>query len=151
VPKYIVDAQLMIRAFRYNDEAERYRTFLSASPVPVWLCSVVAQELLAGARQNELRRLVQTFIEPFEKVKRTAAPSHASWRRAGDVLNGLRRSGWTITPALTNDVLIACTAAEIGAEVIHDNERDYAAIRKLLHFRHRTDYPSPRNREGNPE
>jgi predicted nucleic acid-binding protein len=116
VPKYIVDAQLMIRAFRHN----------------------------------ELRRLVQAFIEPFEKVKRTAAPSHASWRRAGDVLNGLRRSGWTITPALTNDVLIACTAAEIGAEVIHDNERDYTAIRKLLHFRHRTDYPALGRREGNP-
>ena len=46
--KYVLDTQLLIRAFRYSEEAERMEEFLSASSV--YLSSVVAQELLAGAR-----------------------------------------------------------------------------------------------------
>jgi predicted nucleic acid-binding protein len=138
--KYIVDTQMLVRATRSEEEAERYATFLSAFSSSVYLCSVVAQELLAGSRDTEARRL-EAFIARFEKLRRTATPTHASWRRAGEILCRLRRAGFTITPSLTNDVLIACTAMQIGAEVIHDNARDYRAIQARLSFRHRTDYP----------
>ncbi|HEY7769276.1 type II toxin-antitoxin system VapC family toxin [Longimicrobium sp.] len=138
--KYIVDTQMLVRALRSEVEARRYRTFLTAFSSSVYLCSVVAQELLAGSRKAEARRL-RELITRFEKLQRTAAPTHASWKRAGEILCRLRRAGFTITPSLTNDVLIACTATQIGAEVIHDNARDYRAIQARLSFRHRTDYP----------
>lgn len=110
--KYIVDTQMLVRATRSAEEAERYATFLSAFSSSVYLCSVVAQELLAGSRDAEARRL-EAFITRFEKLRRTAAPTYASWRRAGEILCRLRRAGFTITPSLTNDVLIACTAMQI--------------------------------------
>lgn len=148
--KYIVDTQMLVRAIRSDEEAERYETFLSAFSSSVYLCSVVAQELLAGSRKGEDRRLHSRYIAPFERLRRTAAPTHASWKRAGEILRQLRGAGFTITPSLTNDVIIACTAAQIGAEVIHDNARDYRAIEASLPLRHRGDYPVPQGSEGNP-
>src|SRR5215218_299640 len=110
---FILDSQMLIRAIRHEQEAERYRMFLSASLV--YLCSVVAQEVLAGARDNEMRRLRREFLEPFENVKRLATPSHRGWTEAGLVLREMRRRGFTVTSSLTNDVLIAVSAAEKGA------------------------------------
>jgi predicted nucleic acid-binding protein len=44
----------------------------------------------------------------------------------------LRGRGFTVTPSLANDVLIAVSAAEIGATLVHDNSRDFNATRR--HF-----------------
>ncbi|MFL5385089.1 MAG: PIN domain-containing protein [Longimicrobiaceae bacterium] len=132
---------MIIRAMRQEREAERYRAFLSASLV--YLCSVVAQELLAGARNDEMRRLRREFLDPFENIKRLAAPTHRGWTDAGLVLRALRLQGFVITPSLTNDVLIAVSAAQIGATLVHDNSRDFNVIR-----RH---YPRLQDRVGWPE
>jgi predicted nucleic acid-binding protein len=148
--KYIVDTQMLVRAIRSDEEAEKYETFLSAFSSSVYLCSVVAQELLAGSRAGEHRRLHDDYIAPFERLRRTATPTHDSWKRAGEVLRHLRAEGFTITPSLTNDVIIACTAWQIGAEVIHDNVRDLRAIQARLAFQHRSGYPDRPPREGNP-
>jgi predicted nucleic acid-binding protein len=130
VPKYIVDTQLVIRAFRHDDEAERMNDFLSAFSRSVYLSSVVVQELLAGARDSEMRRLHRAFIRPFTQLKRVATPTHASWVRTGHILRVLRRGGHTITPSFINDVLVAASAVQIGATVIQDNEKDFAAIQR---------------------
>ncbi|HEX8392457.1 MAG TPA: type II toxin-antitoxin system VapC family toxin [Longimicrobium sp.] len=140
--KYVIDTQLLVRASRSEEDADRYRSFVTTYSPSIYLCSVVAQELLAGSRLHENREMLRRYIEPFERRRRTVAPTHWEWRRAGTVLNGLRKQGYTITSAFTNDVLIACTANQIGAEVIHDNFRDYHAIQQLVRFRHRTGYPT---------
>jgi predicted nucleic acid-binding protein len=127
--RFVLDAQMMIRAFRKQQEAERYRAFLSASVV--YLCSVVAQELLAGARDDEMRRLRRQFLEPYEDLGRVATPTHRGWSDAGLILRELRRNGFVITPAFTNDVLIAVSAADLGATLVHDNSRDFTAIKRL--------------------
>jgi predicted nucleic acid-binding protein len=99
--KYIVDTKMLVRAIRSEKEAKRFRMFLSAFSSSVYLCSVVAQELLAGSRDTEHRRLTDEFITPLEKLRRTATPTHASRKRAGEILRGLRAAGHTITPSLT--------------------------------------------------
>jgi predicted nucleic acid-binding protein len=129
VKRVILDSQMMIRAMRSQQEAERYRAFLSASLV--YLCSVVAQELLAGARDDEMRRLRREFLDPFEAVKRLATPTHRGWDEAGLILRALRRRGFTVTPSLANDVLIAVSAAHVGATLVHDNSRDFDVIKQL--------------------
>jgi len=130
VNRFILDSQMLIRAIRHPSEGDRYEEFLSASLV--YLCSVVAQELLSGARDDEMRRLNREFLAPFESLKRLATPSHGGWRQAGLILRELRREGFVITPSLVNDVLIAVSAAAIGAILVHDNSRDYRAIKR--HF-----------------
>ena len=138
---FILDSQMMIRAIRYERETERFSEFLSVSLV--YLCSVVAQELLAGARDDEMRRLRRQFLEPFENVNRLATPSHRAWRDAGLILRALRRGGFTVTPSLANDVLIAVSATQIGATLVHDNSRDFDAIKRL--------YPKLKDNVGWPE
>ncbi|HSU17389.1 type II toxin-antitoxin system VapC family toxin [Longimicrobium sp.] len=126
--KFVLDTGLLVRAFRSHEEFQRLKTFFSASVV--YLSSVAAQELLSGARPHELRHLDRVFLEPFEKLKRVATPSHQGWRTAGDVLRKLRLEGYQITPSLTNDALIAVSATEVGATLVHDNQRDYVAIQR---------------------
>lgn len=132
VTKYIVDTQLLIRAIRNEREAERLDDFLADFSSSVYLSSVVVQELLAGARDSELRHLQRGFIRPFEQLKRVATPTHTSWVRAGYILRSLRRAGHTISPSFTNDVLVAASAVQIGATVVQDNEKDFAAIQRAF-------------------
>jgi len=139
--KYAIDTHLLIRAGRSDEEAGRMEKFLSASVV--YLSSVVAQELLAGAHDFELRGLEKRMFAPLEKLGRVVTPTHRSWKDAGTILYKLRSSGWQITPSLTNDVLIATSVTEIGATLVHDNEKDYRAIK-----RH---YPRLRHSVGWPE
>jgi predicted nucleic acid-binding protein len=126
--KFVLDTGLIVRAFRSQEEGDRYTAFVSDSVV--YLSSVAAQELLSGARPHELRHLDRVFLEPFEKLKRVATPSHQGWRTAGDILRKLRWEGYAITPSLTNDALIAVSATEVGATLVHDNDRDYVAIQR---------------------
>lgn len=139
--KYVLDSQFLIRAVRDGDEAERMEQFLSAALV--YLSAVVVQELLAGARDPELRRLRKHFFMPYERKGRLVTPSFRGWVAAGEILRKLRDRGWQITPSLTNDVLIAVSVTEIGATLLHDNARDYNAIQSL--------YPRLRHRVGWPE
>jgi predicted nucleic acid-binding protein len=132
VPKYIIDTQLVIRAIRHHDEAEKMDDFLSAFSRSVYLSSVVVQELLAGARDAEMRRLERDFIQPFAQLRRIATPTHTSWVRTGHILRVLRRAGHTVGPSLTNDVLVATSAVQIGATVVQDNEKDFAAIQRAF-------------------
>ena len=114
---------------------------LSASS-PVYLSSVVAKELLSGAHEHELRGLEKHLLRPLEKLGRVVTPTHRAWRDAGRILYKLRTVGWKITPALTNDVLIAVSATQIGATVVHDNARDYNAIQRFFpRLRHRVGWP----------
>ena len=139
--KYVIDTQLLIRAGRSDEEAERMGTSLSASLV--YLSSVVVHEMLAGAHHHELRGLNKRLLEPFEKLGRVVTPTHRAWKDAARILYKLRSTGWQITPSLTNDVLIAVSATQIGATVVHDNARDYNAIKRF--------YPRLRHRAGWPE
>ncbi|HET7229785.1 MAG TPA: type II toxin-antitoxin system VapC family toxin [Longimicrobium sp.] len=132
---------MLIRTARSDDEAERMATSLSASAI--YLSSVVVHELMGGARDAELHRLTKRLIEPYERRKHVVTPTHRAWKDAGRILYKLRSTGWQITPSLTNDVLIAVSATEIGATLVHDNARDYNAIQRF--------YPRLRHRVGWPE
>ena len=145
--KYVLDTQLLVRAIRNPEEAERLDSFLSASNV--FLSSVVAKELLAGARAHELRELRREFLNPFVRRNRVTTPSHTGWTQVGDIMRKLRKEGFQITPALTNDALIAVSAAQVEAMLLHDNERDFRAIQRhyprLQHTRVETiPPPAPR-------
>lgn len=50
----------------------------------------------------------------------------------GHILRVLRRAGHTVGRSLTNDVLVATSAVQIGATVVQDNEKDFAAIQRAF-------------------
>jgi predicted nucleic acid-binding protein len=102
------------------------------------LSAVVIMELAAGAFSVRDRRLVRDVASAFGKVGRILAPTVSIYQEAGEVLRQLQESlGYTLASAygLANDVLIALSARSIGAVVITQNERDFAAIQTIRPFK----------------
>ena len=101
---------------------------------PLWLSAVVLEELYAGAGERE-RRVVIRLERDFERVKRILVPSLSDWTQTGRVLAqlaskyGYERIG---LGRLTNDALIAMSAARLGIRVLTANGRDF---RRLAEFR----------------
>lgn len=91
------------------------------------LCSVVATEVLAGARSREERRLYEGFFARFQRTGLVATPSEDEWFTCGRLLARYRdRYGDIRTRDHQNDVLIVLTARRLarGDDVILWTEND---------------------------
>lgn len=100
---------------------------------PLWLSSVVLEELYAGSRPDH-RREMEKLERDFDKARRVLVPNLGDWTSAGRILAGIARvHGYEKIgrARLTNDALIAASAARTGIRVLTVNARDYAL---LAHF-----------------
>src|SRR5208283_5473079 len=128
----LFDTSIYISALRREDDAALALRRLTAD-APLWLSSVVLEELYAGAGDRE-RRVVERLERDFDRVKRILVPNLSDWTQTGRALARLAEKydyeqigqGW-----LTNDALIA-SAGRLGIRVLTANERDY---RRLAEFR----------------
>jgi predicted nucleic acid-binding protein len=103
---------------------------------PVWLSAVVLEELYAGVSVRD-RRVVERLEHDFDKARRILVPNLHDWTQAGKVLARLAAEyGYEgIGQArLTNDTLIAMSAARQGITVITANERDFAPLAQITPF-----------------
>lgn len=129
----LFDASIYISALRRGDN-----TIISirrlADDGPLWLSAVVLQELYAGARDNA-RNTVEKLERDFDRARRIVVPNLGDWVQAGRVLSrlatkyGVEQIG---RGRLTNDALIAMSAARLGIRIVTANERDF---RRLAEFR----------------
>jgi predicted nucleic acid-binding protein len=103
---------------------------------PLWLSAVVLEELYAGA-SDRVRQVVERLERDFDRAKRVLVPNLNDWTQAGRVLArvaakyhyeniGLGR--------LTNDALIAMSAARMGVKVITANEQDFSRLAEFRAF-----------------
>jgi predicted nucleic acid-binding protein len=129
----LFDSSVYISGIRRGDDAILAQRRLSTDTL-LWLSSVVLEELYAGA-WGDVRDSVERLEHDFERARRILVPNLGDWTQAGRVLArvavkyGYEKIG---QGRLTNDALIAMSAARIGARVITVNERDF---RKLAEFR----------------
>jgi predicted nucleic acid-binding protein len=149
VPKYVLDTSLYVYATRSDEWNRQLQAFYQAFAPSVYLHSVVAGELLAGATSPELERRTQRhLVAPFESTGRLVTPGHGAWKRAGAVVarlvaekrlspNGIRRS-------FLNDCLIAASARDHGLVVVTDNFRDFELIRTVEPVEVAPPWPAPR-------
>lgn len=103
-----------------------------------YLSGIVVMELYAGAFAERERRLIRRLVSTFARPGRIVIPAEALYEDAGHVLRNLQASedyDLSVTRGLSNDVLIALSARAIGATVITQNERHFAAIRRIRPFR----------------
>jgi len=125
----LFDSSVYIGAFRGNRDAglifERSR-----QKAPIWVSSVVLEELYAGADAAG-SRLIGKLERDFERARRVLVPNLSDWTQTGRILAkigakyGFERIG---QGRLTNDALIAASAARCGIEVITVNARDFARL-----------------------
>ena len=97
---------------------------------PLWLSSVVLEELYAGSKPAN-RRVLERLETDFEKAKRILVPNLGDWTATGRILAGIaERFGYEKIgrARLTNDALIAASSARTGIRVLTVNARDYALL-----------------------
>jgi predicted nucleic acid-binding protein len=100
----------------------------------MWLSAVVLEELYAGARERD-RYAVEAIERRFDDERRILLPELADWIQAGRMLAQLaaRYDYEQIGRGrLTNDALIATSAARADITVVTANGRDF---RRLAEFR----------------
>jgi predicted nucleic acid-binding protein len=104
---------------------------------PLWLSSVVLEELYAGAARSDYR-ILEKLERDFDRVNRVLVPNLSDWTLTGRILSrtaekyGYEQIGRS---RLTNDALIAASAARAGIIVITVNQRDFARLAEFLPLR----------------
>lgn len=109
----------------------------------MYLCSVVAAEIYAGAHTVQSMRLVDRLLAPYLKSGRVVFPHHSDWIAMGKVAAIIVRrapSYRSKLPALQNDILIALSAKRCGATLVTENEADFVLIQRFVSF---SLYPFP--------
>jgi predicted nucleic acid-binding protein len=125
----LFDSSMYITALRVgNDAALLLQRWARESPL--WLSSVVLEELYAGANANDYP-ILEKLERDFERARRVLTPNMKDWTQAGKVLArlaqkyGYERIGQA---RLTNDALVATSAARAGITVLTVNQRDFARL-----------------------
>lgn len=100
---------------------------------PLWLSSVVLEELYAGANPGD-RRILDKLERDFERANRVLTPNLGDWCLAGKILAAIAQNfGYEKIgrARLTNDALIATSGARNGITVVTTNPRDFALLAKF--------------------
>ncbi len=103
----------------------------------IYFSSVVAQELLAGARSPAGKKRVEILFRPFERVGRVVTPSHNQWKNAGGMLAKVLKDRPDLKnklPALVNDCLLALSARSLGATLYTRNRDDFTLLQGIRSF-----------------
>jgi predicted nucleic acid-binding protein len=131
----LFDSSIYISALRRGDNAALTLRSL-ATDAPLWLSAVVLEELYAGAADRN-RQVVERLERDFDRAKRVLVPNLSDWSQTGRVLARLavkyhyEQIG---QGRLTNDALIAMSAARLGIRVITANERDFSRLAEFRTF-----------------
>ena len=134
----LFDTSAYITALRRGNEAALAVRRLAAD-APLWLSSVVLEELYAGGGDRK-RRIVERLERDFDRLKRILVPNLSDWTQTGRVLARLAtKYGYEQIGQgrLTNDALIAMSAGRLGIQVLTANERDYRRLAEFRSFRWR--------------
>lgn len=131
----LLDSTVYIAALRRGEEGSLALDAFTAD-LTLWLSAVVLQELYAGARERDLHS-VELLKHRFSDIGRILVPDLDDWIGAGKALALLAaKYGYeTIGRSrLTNDALIAVSAARAGVQVITENVSDFSRLAEFLRF-----------------
>ena len=146
MPKYVLDTNVYIDAFRSAEKAEELKQFLTKCLPLTYLSAVVTMELRAGARTKpQAETLEDDVFGPFEKRRRVFAPSANAFKEAGRILAALANEHLfdlrTPNRSLIRDSLLAASCRDQGFVLI-TNDTDYRTIRRHLKaFRYIAPWP----------
>jgi predicted nucleic acid-binding protein len=130
----LFDLSVYITALRVGAEAALLLQWWARAPL--WLSSVVLEELYAGANPNDYR-ILEKLERDFERARRVLIPNLSDWTEAGKLLARLaQKYGYEQIgrSRLTNDALIATSAARGGITVLTANQRDFARLAEFCPF-----------------
>jgi predicted nucleic acid-binding protein len=134
----LFDSSIYITALRAGEEAALAVKRLAVNS-PVWLSSVVLEELYAGVAPRG-RGVLERLEHDFDKARRILVPNLTDWTQTGKVLARLAAKydyEQIGQGRLTNDALIAMSAGRSGITVITANARDFMRLAEFRPFQWR--------------
>lgn len=136
MPKYIVDTNLYVEAITTDEGNAALAAFQRRSAPFLFQHSTIAQEILAGARnESDYREYHEDWVAPFEDLRRIIAPSHTTWTRTALIMTRLVERGHLspggFSRSFLNDCLIAASAREHGFVLVTRNTADFALIGRV--------------------
>jgi predicted nucleic acid-binding protein len=137
VAKHLIDTDLYIDLIQSGTTLPLIREIYDQDTPGIYFSSVVAQELLAGARTPAARKRVEILYRPFEKASRIITPSHRLWKDAGQILAEVLRDRADLRdklPSLVNDCLVALSARSLGATLYTRNRDDFTLLQSRRSF-----------------
>ncbi len=138
----LLDTSIYITALRMGEKAALSLRQITGG-APVWLSSVVLEELYAGVRTRN-RRPVERLERDFHRAGRILVPNLTDWTQTGKVL-ALLAAKYDYEQIgkgrLTNDALIAMSAGRLGITVITANARDFGKLAEFRSFQWRVNDP----------
>jgi predicted nucleic acid-binding protein len=134
--KYVLDSNIFITAARNGQFASELIRFTEGFLPQLYLHAVVVQELYTGAINEHARKAVERQItQPFKKRGRLIVPSYKAWKRSGEIMAKLVEkkvlTAGGIPKSFMNDVVLAASCREEGAEIVTLNERDFSRIQQI--------------------
>lgn len=131
---FVFDTNVAISAIRNRHERSSFNSFIRARRGQVWLHAAVWLELQAGARRDEERDALDSFVEPFVDTRRVLVPSQDAWRQAGRVLARLAegRGVDVRRSSIHHDALIAASAREREFTIVTNNLADFELIARYV-------------------
>lgn len=132
----LFDTSVYITALRRGNDAALALRRIGAD-APLWLSSVVLEELYAGASGRQ-KPVIEKLERDFDRIKRIVVPNLSDWTLTGRVLSRLAaKYGFEEIGRgrLTNDALIAMSAGRLGVSVLTANEGDYRRLAEFREFR----------------
>src|ERR1700693_6316664 len=138
----LFDSSIYISALRTGEDAALTLRGLAAD-APVWLSSVVLEELYAGV-STRARHAVERLERDFHRASRILVPNLRDWTQTGKVLARLAAKydyEQIGRGRLSNDALIAMSAGRLGITVITANARDFKKLAEFRAFQWRVNDP----------
>jgi predicted nucleic acid-binding protein len=134
MPAALLDSSIYVAALRNEDTMLRLEG-MTADTI-LWLSAVVLEELYAGAGVRD-REYVGQLEHGFRQAAKIIVPTMDDWIDGGQVLARLAaKYGYDKIgrSRMTNDALIAVSAARTGTCVITANEKDFRRLAEFCSF-----------------
>ena len=134
--KFVVDTNLYVEAITTDNGNAALAAFQRRCAPFLFQHSTIAQEILAGARNEaDYREFREDWVAPFEDLKRIITPSHSTWIRAALIMARLVERGHLspggFSRSFLNDCLIAASARDHGFILVTRNTGGFALISRV--------------------
>lgn len=145
--KFVLDTNCFVDASRSQAEASAFSDFCARAAPGLYLSTVVAAELRAGAANARDRRILERqVLAPYVRRGRLLTPSAAAWDALGTTLATLvEEDGLVLRDVRRSfvfDILLARSCRDIGATLVSRNFADLSRIANVFSFDFIAPYPA---------
>jgi predicted nucleic acid-binding protein len=144
--KFVLDTDCFVDASRTDAAAAAFAEFCAWAAPGLYLSTVVAAELRAGAGSAKDRRtLERQILSPYMRRERLLNPSPAAWEALGTTLAALVENEGLVLGEVRRsfvfDILIARSCRDLGATLVSRNSADLSRIATVFPFDFASPYP----------